>query len=141
MDDWESSAAAAATALADCDVTVEHQTLINCTMELRNAVSNSLIQLSGRLLANGLITQHNDSELRSRYILEADRAAKLVEIIQGKVQLDHHNYNKFIDILIEEDSDYYKDILTTLSKTFHQGNIYIICIIIILSLYMVIPFQ
>ena len=122
VDDLESSAAAAARSFADSTVTVEYQTLITCTMELRNAVSNNLIQLSGHLLANGLITPHNDRQLRNRSVEIDERAAKLVEIIQGKVQLDHHNYNKFVDILKEEDSDFYKDILTMLNKTFHQGN-------------------
>jgi hypothetical protein len=87
-------------------------------MELRNAVSNNLVPLSGCLLSKGLISRDNDSELRHKYTVNADRAAKLVEIIQGKVQLDHQNYNKFVDIL-EREGDY-DDILKTLSKTRHQ---------------------
>ena len=50
------------------------------------------------------------------------RAAQLVDIIQTRVQLNHQNYDKFICALNEAGSDNYKDILTLLSKTVHEGN-------------------
>ena len=93
--------------------------MIVCTVELRAAVSNSLIQLSGYLLARGLITRDNDSYLRNEMSSMASRAANLVELIQRRVQLDPQNYFKFINIL-KEDSAYYSDILRRLSEVYHS---------------------
>jgi hypothetical protein len=121
LDDRESFPAGAS-ALTDSANTVEYRTMIKCTVKLRNAVSDNLVPLSGCLLSKGLITVDNERELRYIHTLEADRAAKLVQMIQGKVQLDHQNYHKFVDILKEEDSRYYSDILTTLTKTLREGN-------------------
>ena len=99
--------------------TAEYQTMIACTMELRNAVSNNLIQLSGHLLARGLITMEKYDELRNVMLSQASRAASLVELVQRRVQLDPQNYSKFINIL-KEDSEYYSDILRHLSEVYHS---------------------
>ena len=96
--------------------------MIACTVELRAAVSNSLIQLSGYLLARGLITTDNDLELRNEMLSQASRAANLVELVQRRVQLDPQNYFKFINIL-KEDIAYYSDILRHLSEVYHSKGI------------------
>ena len=86
------------------------------------AVRGDLIELSGHLLAGGLISDNNCSELKNRNIEEADRAARLVELVRIKVELDPQNYFKFIRVL-EKDSHYYSDILRTLSDKYRsQGN-------------------
>ena len=121
IDDRE-SCAADASALADCAGIVKQQTMIKCTVALQKAVSNNLVDLSGYLLSDGLITPSNRRELTNQHTAVNHRAAKLVEIIQEKVQLDHTNYNKFIDILKKADSVYYSEILTILSGTLHEGN-------------------
>lgn len=102
--------------------TVEYQTLILCTPKLRTAASSDLTRLSGCLLAKGLISRDNDSELRNRHTEVADRAARLVELVQQKVNLDTQNYTKFIEILKENQFD---DILKILSdsEAFTQGNV------------------
>ena len=96
--------------------------MISCTSELKTAVSSDLVGLSGCLLAKGLISEHNHSELRNRNIEEADRAARMVELIQRKVKLDRHNYFTFTGIL-EGDSRFYGEILHALKRKYHlQGN-------------------
>lgn len=80
-------------------------------------MSNNLVRLSGYLFEKGLISQENDSELRNRYVEEADRAARLVELIQQKVKLDPHNYVQFTSIL-EEDKHHYSDILRILREAY-----------------------
>ena len=99
--------------------TAEYQTMIACTVELRNAVSNNLIQLSGHLLARGLITMEKHDELRNKMLPEASRAASLVELVQRKVRLDPQNYFEFINIL-KEDILIYSDILRHLSEVYHS---------------------
>ena len=101
--------------------TVEYKTLISCTPKLRTAVSNDLIRLSGCLLAKELISIDNDSEFGNRYTEVADRAARLVELVQQKVYLDTQNYTKFIEVLKENQ---FGDILKILSdsEVFTQGN-------------------
>ena len=113
-----------AEAVTSTSNTFEYQTIISCTTKLRDAVCNNLVRLSGCLLEKGLISQHNDSELRNRYVEEADRAARLVEMIQHKVKLDRCNYVKFTSIL-EEDSHHYSDILRILKEALAimQGKI------------------
>ena len=83
-------------------------------MELRTAVKGDLTGLSGHLFAEGLISDDNCSELRNRNVEEADRAARLVELVQRRIKLDPQNYFKFIDVLVERDSQYYSSILRTL---------------------------
>lgn len=91
-----------------------------CTVELRNAVSNNLVNLSGYLLKHGLISEHNEHEIRNEYTPEANRAAKLIDMIQNKVKESHENYDKFIEILKEADSEYYKGTLKILDETLHE---------------------
>ena len=93
--------------------------MIACTVELRNAVSNNLIQLSGHLLARGLITMEKHDELRNKMLPEASRAANLVELVQREVRLDPQNYFKFINIL-KEDIASYSNILRHLSEVYHS---------------------
>ena len=110
-----------AQALAGAD-TLEYQTLISCTTKLRAAVCADLVCLSGCLLERGLILPGNASELTNRNVEEADRAARLVELIQHKVNLDSQNYVKFIDIL-EENRHHYSDILDILKKVYHSLHV------------------
>ena len=105
--------------------TVEYQTIISATSKLRTAVRGDLTSLSGCLLAKRLISTDNDSELRNTRTEIADRAARLVELIQQKVYLDPQNYTTFIEVL--EDSCQYSDILRFLSQIYSslntQGNV------------------
>ena len=100
----------------------EYQTLLSCTSELICAVRSDLTGLSGRLRTEGLISANNCSELRNRNVEEADRAARLVELVQIKVELNSQNYFKFICVL-ERESRYYSDILRILHDKHHSiGN-------------------
>ena len=103
--------------------TVEYQTLISCTVELKRAVYKNLNQLSGCLLAKGLIRLNDDSDLRNEKNSEESRAATLVEIIQRKVDIDPQSYYTFIKILEEvEGSDYHCNTLRILRETFDRLN-------------------
>ena len=93
--------------------------MIACTVELRNAVSNNLIELSAYLHARELITEEKYDELKNISLSKASRAASLVELVQRKVQLDPQNYFEFINIL-KEDIAYYSDILRHLSEVYHS---------------------
>jgi hypothetical protein len=91
--------------------------MVSCTTKLRTAVCNDLVRLSGCLLEKGLISQENDSGLRNRSVEEADRAARLVDLVQQKVKLDSRNYVLFTSIL-EEDEHHYSDILRILREAY-----------------------
>ena len=127
--DESESCADDASALAEYP-DVKYQTLIKRTMELKTAVSNDLVNLSGHLLAKGLISGNSKCEVTNDYTPEANRAAKLVDMIQKKVQLHHENYDEFVATLKQANSEYYKDILKILDETLreilretlHEGN-------------------
>ena len=82
-------------------------------------MKGNIIDLSGHLLAEGLISQDNFSDLSYQYVGEPIRAATLVQLVQMKVFEDHQNYNKFTAIL-ERDSEYYRSILKTLKEKYSQ---------------------
>ena len=91
--------------------------MVYCTTKLTAAVCNDLVRLSGCLLEKGLISQENASRLRNRNVEEADRAARLVDLVQQKVKLDSQNYIQFTSIL-EEDEHHYSDILRILREAY-----------------------
>ena len=91
--------------------------MVSCTTKLTAAVCSGLVRLSGCLLEKGLISQENASGLRNRNIEEADRAARLVDLVQQKVKLDSQNYVQFTSIL-EEDEHHYSDILRILREAY-----------------------
>ena len=49
---------------------------------------------------------------------ESTRAAKLVELIQYKVELNPDNYHAFIEVL-EEDKQNYQDILKVMKEKYN----------------------
>ena len=110
-------------ALIDIIIVAEYQTIICCTSKLTTAISGNLMGLSGSLLEEGLISGDNFRELRNRSVEEADRAAKLVELVQHKVKLDNQNFFKFVGILEKEGSDYYREILKSLSEVYNSKGL------------------
>ena len=110
----------------------EYKTMIDLTTELRLAVKSELISLSGSLLASRLISQEGDTELRNITHSEAERSARLVELVQNKVRQNPRHYCSFIGIF-QENQDQYRDILQRLEHTYqeHQlkdGKIVVTCI-------------
>lgn len=95
----------------------EYRTVVKHTTDLRLAVRFDLVALSGELLAVGLISPDNDSELRNTRQSEAERAAKLVEIIQTKIKLNCKHYYTFLNVLRTRHQQQYSDILHKLDKT------------------------
>ena len=68
------------------------------------SVSSDLIGLSERLLTERLISPQNVRELMNRDVEEADRAARLVELLQEKVKQNSQNYLTVIGIFGENES-------------------------------------
>ena len=91
--------------------------MVSCTTKLTAALCNDLVRLSGCLFEKGLISRENASGLRNRNIEEADRAARLIDLVQQKVKLDSQNYVQFTSIL-EEDKHHYSDILKILREAY-----------------------
>ena len=97
------------------DNSPEYRTLIDLTSELGLAVRSNLISLSGALLSARLISPDNDTELRNKFHIEADRAARLVELVQNKVRQNFRHYYTFVGILRGTPGQY-SDILQKLDR-------------------------
>ena len=93
----------------------EYKALIALTTDLRLAVRSDLISLSGALLSSRLISTDNEAELRNTVHSEAERSARLVELVQNKVQQSAHHYHTFVGILCEN-QDHHADILKKLDQ-------------------------
>ena len=103
------------------DQSAEYDTLIEITVDLRLAVRPHLLSLSGGLLASRLISPDNEAELRNTVVSEAERAAKLVELVQSKVRQNSRHYHSFIGILEGDNDSYvYSDILQKLERTYRS---------------------
>ena len=100
--------------------TPEYNTLISLTGELRCAVQSNLVPLSDSLKAEYLISPENASQLRNPMHPEAERAAKLVDIIQNKVQQNAQHYHTFVRVLDSQGREYYRDILSRLHEVYRQ---------------------
>ena len=102
--------------------TAEYQTIIKCTPQLKTAVRDNLIELSGHLLANRLITVDQCDELNNEKNQKSERAAKLVTFVVNKVELNSGYYHTFIECL-EEDEQNNRSILEHLKETYtHNHN-------------------
>ena len=100
---------------------------------------SELISLSGSLLSIRLISPDNETELRNTSCSEAERSARLVELVQNKVRQNPRHYCSFIGIL-QESQDRYRDILQQLEHTYREyqrenGKITVIHIILVLQYY------
>ena len=79
-----------------------------------------LSQVCERLLVEGLISPQHDHELWNRHAKEADRVARLVELLQQKVKQNPQNYLKMISVL---ESGGHSNLQKTLIKAMSsQGN-------------------
>ena len=97
----------------------EYRTIVQCTPDLVTALRNDLVPLSGEFLEAGLITDDNAAALRNQFIINADRAAQLVEFVRDRVLLDPKNYVSFIQVLKQRQDDH-KDILEILDKKYKE---------------------
>lgn len=98
----------------------EYNTLISNTAELALAVRPNLISLSEAMQAARLISLDNASELRNVQHIEAQRAARLVELLLIKVQLNPQHFYTFLEVL-QRDQDQYADILRKVWQT-HRSH-------------------
>ena len=98
----------------------EYRTIIQLTPELTTAFLNDLINLSGELLAVGLISSNNAANLRNQHNDANYRASQLVELIRNKIELDpKSNYKAFIDVLKQRLADH-KSILRRLDEKYKE---------------------
>ena len=104
--------------------TPEYNTLISLTGELSSAVKYNLVPLSDSLKAEYLISPENASQLRNQMHSEEERAAKLVDIIQNKVQQNAQHYHTFVRVLDSQGREHHRDILSRLHEVYQQlsGN-------------------
>ena len=102
----------------------EYNTLIELTGDLRVAVQSDLTHLSGVLLAKYLISPDDDRYLRNQLHSEADRTAKLIELIQNSVHQNPQHYHTFNRVLQDGACQVYADILRKLHQVLqrHQSN-------------------
>ena len=97
----------------------EYRTLVDLTVDLRLAVRDDLVGLSGALVGAWLITRDDGENMLNSTIPQSGRAAMLVSLIQAKVEQNPQNYQKFIDIL-ERDKLKNEDILKKLQETYEK---------------------
>ena len=98
--------------------TAEYRTLQSLTNELSLAVKQDLTGVCGALFADGLITRGICEDLGNALLPKEERAARLIGIIQDKVQEGPHNYQIFISVLEKRGLTQYRDILRTLQDTY-----------------------
>ena len=98
--------------------TAEYRTLQFLTNELTLAVKQDLTGVCGALFAVGLIIRGTREVMGNALIPKEERAARLIGIIQGKVQEGPHNYQIFISVLEKRGLTQYCDILRMLQDTY-----------------------
>ena len=103
--------------------TKEHLMMTKATVRLTNAVKNELTPLSLELVARELISVDQGVELRNGNVGAADRAATLVALVTNKVEQDRKNFYIFVEILIDNRSEY-KEILEDLLPTYNSGTVF-----------------
>ena len=97
----------------------EYRTLVDLTVDLRLAVRDDLVGLSGALVGAWLITRDDGENIINQTVPRSGRAATLVSLVQARVQQNPQNYQRFIDIL-ERDKVKNEDILKKLHVTYEK---------------------
>ena len=93
--------------------------MIECTPQLKAAVKNHLVWLSGHLLARRMISDNNNSDLMNGNITDYIRAAQLVQLVQDKVAQNPEHYHVFVEILENDKNNMvFKDVLKTLKEKY-----------------------
>ena len=86
----------------------EYQKILKCGPALRLAFQNHLLPLAEDLVAVGLISVDNQSEITNVNQPEPNRAGRLLEFIRNKVRLSATYYYTFLEVLKKDE---YKHIL------------------------------
>lgn len=94
----------------------EYLRIVALTKDLQLSVRDQLTSLSLALVSKLLISPDAGSDLRNPMHSGADRAAKLVELLQRKVLEDAKHYHTFIRVLEEDGSEYHRVILGKLRQ-------------------------
>ena len=95
---------------------VEYQILVRHTAELQEAVNSNVTRLGAKLLSRGIINRDQYGKIREQKASD-ERAADLIDVLQGNVKNNSHIYRQFISIL-EQDWQLYGDVITMLQETF-----------------------
>ena len=77
--------------------------------------------LSGHLLSKGLITSDQDCQLRNEMHSKSNRAAKLVNLVLNRVELNSGSYRTFVECL-EENQESNRHILEILNGAYSSGK-------------------
>lgn len=111
--------AAEDSAMGSSENSAEYRTTRRLARDLQLAFQNDLTNLSLSLQGTDpmLLTANNAAEVRNKMLTDAERAAKLVQYIQVKVESDPNCYHALVEVLTRN-SRYYSSILEKLNKTF-----------------------
>ena len=82
--------------------TAEYKTLLACRDRLVTALSNDLISISGKLLANGIISEGTYAQILLPSSTPQEKATVLVNSIQGAIENNPRSFFKFVSILSGE---------------------------------------
>lgn len=97
----------------------EYTVLVRHTADLQLSIKFHLTTLGAECVSKQLITPDQYSEVRNSHQEVVDRAAKMVELLQNKVQRNAQCYHTFTAIL-EKHLTEYGDILPKLQATYQS---------------------
>lgn len=82
---------------------VEYQSLVQCTDDLTQLVQHSVISLSSKLFARGLVAKDiHDSVLSVDGASKQSKAANLLSCVLDKIKESAGRFQDFIDVLSED---------------------------------------
>ena len=97
----------------------EYRTLRHHTSDLRLAVKDNLIDLSGALFSAHLISEENCEEVENTNHTRESRAASLIRFILSKVQQSPTaSYDTFTRVLRDRNQSQYQPVLSLLQGTY-----------------------
>ena len=76
-----------------------YQKIVKCGPELRVAFQGHIETLPDILLANGLLTADNVSQVANNGDSDIRRCTNLLSLIRNKIKLSEKNYNVFVNAL------------------------------------------
>lgn len=84
----------------------EYQKLVKNGPALRVAIQDHIDDLAEALLAEGLISDDNASEVRNGHLPAPSRASRLLEILRNRVRIDSRSYYVFVKALKNSATNY-----------------------------------
>ena len=83
------------------EISAEHKAMLSCQDRLVAAISNDPIGVSGKLLANGIISEENNAKMLL-LITPKEKATILVNNVREAIKVNPKVFFKFLNILSSE---------------------------------------